>query len=114
MRLTRNYVPDALCVGGTLPLPEDVAVHLLRVLRLQVGDACVLFNGDGHDYDARITQLGKRDAHVQIIAQRRLTNESPLRITLLQGVARGEKMDWILQNFHALKICKMNVKKKYA
>jgi 16S rRNA (uracil1498-N3)-methyltransferase len=97
MRLTRNYVPDALCVGGTLPLPEDVAVHLLRVLRLQVGDTCVLFNGDGHDYDARITQLGKRDAQVQIIAQRRLANESPLRITLLQGVARGEKMDWILQ-----------------
>ena len=97
MRLTRSHLDAALKIGGEVALPEDVATHLLRVLRLQVGDACVLFNGDGHDYDARITHLGKREARAEIVGARRSDNESPLRITLLQGIARGEKMDWILQ-----------------
>ena len=97
MRLTRSYIDAPLKAGAEIALPEDVAAHLLRVLRLQLGDACVLFNGDGHDYDARITHLGRREARAQIMAARRIDNESPLRITLLQGIARGEKMDWILQ-----------------
>lgn len=97
MRLTRSHVGSPLRVGAEVALPEAVAAHLLRVLRLQVGDACVLFNGDGHDYDARIVALGKRDARAEVFAARRVDNESPLRIVLLQGLARGEKMDWILQ-----------------
>ena len=97
MRLTRSHIEQPLAVGSEIALPEDVAAHLLRVLRLQAGDACVLFNGDGHDYDARITALGKREARAEVVAARRIENESPLRITLLQGIARGEKMDWILQ-----------------
>ena len=60
MRLTRSHVDMPLQAGDEVVLPEDVAAHLLRVLRLQVDDACVLFNGDGHDYDARITAVGLR------------------------------------------------------
>ena len=97
MRLTRSHVELPLQVGDSVLLPEATAAHLLRVLRLQEGDACVLFNGDGHDYDARITAIGKREARAQVLSARRVDNESPLRITLLQGIARGEKMDWILQ-----------------
>ena len=97
MRLTRSHVDAPLLAGGEITLPDDVAAHLLRVLRLQEGDACVLFNGDGHDYDARVTAIGKREARAQVLAARRIDNESPMRITLLQGIARGEKMDWILQ-----------------
>jgi 16S rRNA (uracil1498-N3)-methyltransferase len=97
MRLTRAHVEAPLTVGTRLALPEGAAAHLLRVLRLDIGDACVLFNGDGHDYEARVTAAGKRGGEVQILAAHPVDNESALRIVLLQGVARGEKMDWILQ-----------------
>ena len=107
MRLTRSHVDLPLRVGEEIALPEDVAAHLLRVLRLQVGDACVLFNGDGHDYDARITAVGKRDARASVLAARRVDNESPLRISLLQGIARGEKMDWILQKATELGVARI-------
>ena len=107
MRLTRSHVDMVLPPGAEVVLPEDVAAHLLRVLRLQVGDACVLFNGDGHDYDARITVIGKRDARAEIVAARHVDNESPLRITLLQGIARGEKMDWILQKATELGVARI-------
>lgn len=97
MRLTRSFVDHPLAIGATLALPEDAAAHLVRVLRLQAGDACVLFNGDGHDHDARIVSVGKREVLAEVVATRRIDNESPLAITLVQGIARGEKMDWILQ-----------------
>jgi 16S rRNA (uracil1498-N3)-methyltransferase len=97
MRLTRVHVDLPLAEGRELDLPEGPAGHLGRVLRLGVGDACVLFNGDGHDYDAQVIVAGKRDMRVAIGAGRAVTSESPLAITLLQGIARGEKMDLILQ-----------------
>lgn len=97
MRLTRSHLDLPLSLGETVTLPEHVAAHLIRVLRLQVGDACVVFNGDGHDYEARLASVGKREAQAVIVGVQRICNESPLHITLLQGIARGEKMDLILQ-----------------
>ncbi|WP_093533790.1 16S rRNA (uracil(1498)-N(3))-methyltransferase [Stenotrophomonas rhizophila] len=97
MRVTRSYVDAPLAVGQTLSLPEEVANHLVRVMRLREGEGCVLFNGDGHDYSATLVESGKRDARVRIEATQALDNESTLSITLLQGIARGEKMDLILQ-----------------
>lgn len=96
-RVIRAYVDAPLAVGARVGLSETAAAHLLRVLRLREGDECVLFNGDGQDYAARITAVGKRDGEAEVIAARAVDNESPLRITLLQGIARGEKMDLILQ-----------------
>ena len=97
MRLTRVHVDQRLIAGSELVLPESAAAHLVRVLRLGVGDACVLFNGDGHDYAARIVAAGKRELRVAIDSAARVERESPLSLVLLQGVARGEKMDLILQ-----------------
>ncbi|WP_434027486.1 16S rRNA (uracil(1498)-N(3))-methyltransferase [[Pseudomonas] boreopolis] len=97
MRLTRCHVGQPLQAGSEVALPEDAANHLLRVLRLREGDACVLFNGDGQDYAAVVAAAGKRDARVRIESAQPVANESPLRITLVQGIARGEKMDLILQ-----------------
>ena len=98
MRLTRVAVDAALAPGARVALPGEAAAHLQRVLRLQPGDACVLFNGDGHDYEARLTGIDKRGCEAEVVAVRAAAAaESPLRILLLQGIARGEKMDWILQ-----------------
>lgn len=97
MRTTRVHVDAELVPGVELVLPEGPAVHLSRVLRLGVGDAFVVFNGDGRDYPARIVGLGKRELRVAVGDGVPVDNESPRTITLLQGVARGEKMDLILQ-----------------
>lgn len=97
MRLTRVHVDQPLTVGAEVALPDSAAAHLVRVLRLAVGDECVLFNGDGHDYAARIVAANKRELRVAIGSATPVARESPLKLVLLQGVARGEKMDLILQ-----------------
>lgn len=97
MRVNRVFVDAPLAIGMTIALPDDAAGHLLRVLRLGAGDGCALFNGDGHDYAATIVSADRRGATVALTAAHAVAAESPLRIVLLQGIARGEKMDWILQ-----------------
>jgi 16S rRNA (uracil1498-N3)-methyltransferase len=97
MRIIRSYITEALHVGQELVLSEAASNHLVRVLRLGVNDTCVLFNGDGVDYLAKIISVAKRGASVEITGSHAVTNESPVHITLVQGIARGEKMDWILQ-----------------
>ena len=97
MRLTRVHVDAPLPTGAELALPEGAANHLVRVLRLAVGDRCLLFNGDGEDRLATVTAAGKRELRVRIDTAVPAVAESPLRIVLVQGIARGEKMDLILQ-----------------
>jgi len=97
MRLTRVHVDLPLAPGARVSLPGDAAAHLVRVLRLREGEPCVLFNGDGHDYDARLLAANKRGVDAEVTGARAIDNESPLRLVLLQGIARGEKMDLILQ-----------------
>jgi 16S rRNA (uracil1498-N3)-methyltransferase len=97
MRTIRSFVEQPLAIGLRFVLPEFTTHHLVRVLRLEIGDAIVLFNGDGHDYTAKLLTAQKRGAEVEVTDCRELRTESPLRITLVQGIARGEKMDLILQ-----------------
>lgn len=97
MRIPRIHVESLLQPGATVLLPEQAGEHLARVLRLERGAAVILFNGDGREYDAQLTSIAKRAVTAQISDMRELHCESPLQLTLAQSVARGEKMDWILQ-----------------
>lgn len=83
--------------GAELSLPAQAAMHAVRVLRLRAGDPLVLFNGDGNDYASELVEAAARDVRVRVIDACVVENESPLRITLAQALARGEKMDWIIQ-----------------
>ncbi|PRH83828.1 16S rRNA (uracil(1498)-N(3))-methyltransferase [Arenimonas caeni] len=97
MRTIRCYIDAPLSPGAVVALPEEATAHLVRVLRLAPGDVVNLFNGDGHDYPAELVSAARRGAEARVVSAVALANESPLRITLAQGIARGEKMDLVLQ-----------------
>jgi 16S rRNA (uracil1498-N3)-methyltransferase len=97
MRIPRVHVAQPLGPGHQVMLPEQAGEHLARVLRLERGHPLILFNGDGREYDATLASLAKRAVCAEVTAIRPVDRESPLQLTLAQGIARGEKMDWILQ-----------------
>ncbi|MEO8809192.1 MAG: 16S rRNA (uracil(1498)-N(3))-methyltransferase [Rhodanobacter sp.] len=97
MRTIRLHVDLPLAVGVELVLPPQPGEHAVRVLRLTVEDRVTLFNGDGCDYPAEIRSIDKRAVTVCIDACQRLRNESPLPLVLAQAMARGDKMDLIVQ-----------------
>lgn len=97
MRLIRVYIEQPLAAGARVELRGPAHEHLTRVLRLGAGDAVTLFNGDGSDYPAVILELRRGTAAVEVKAVASARAESPLAITLVQGIARAERMDLVVQ-----------------
>lgn len=97
MRNPRIYQPSPLVLNSEVELDADAFGHVVRVLRLKDGDAITLFNGDGYDFDAVICQTSKKAASAKIVGQTQITNESPLKLHLGQGISRGDRMDFTLQ-----------------
>jgi 16S rRNA (uracil1498-N3)-methyltransferase len=94
--MPRFHCPLPLPVGSTVELPETVAHHL-HVLRQGPGDELLLFNGEGGQVHARLTDLGKRRASAAILSHEAFEAELPFRATLAQGLPEGSKMDWIVE-----------------
>lgn len=94
--IPRFYCPIPLRSGDSLSLPEAVAHHAVKVLRLAVGAPIVLFNGEGGEFPARLTAAGKC-VTAQLGDWCAVSRESPLHLTLVQALAAGDKMDWVFQ-----------------
>ena len=69
----------------------------MRVLRLKAGDAVVLFNGDGAEYVAVISEAGRDRLALEVTGRTAVDRESPLTVTLAQAVSGGERMDYTVQ-----------------
>jgi 16S rRNA (uracil1498-N3)-methyltransferase len=95
--LIRIYFSGELQVGRQCMLPEPQAHHAVRVLRLKAGDAVALFNGDGAEYSATITQASRDRLALDVTARGAVDRESPLHVTLAQAVSSGERMDYTVQ-----------------
>ena len=101
MRVPRIYQPIALSSGLIIDLDAQATTHLTRVLRLRLGDALVVFNGRGNgkggEYEATVSTIERRTASIQLGKALDRHVESPLELVLVQGVSRGERMDYTVQ-----------------
>jgi 16S rRNA (uracil1498-N3)-methyltransferase len=71
--------------------------HITKVLRLKAGDDVVLFDAECYEHYGKITEIGSRQLTVEIAESRRVNTDSPLNITLLQGMPKAGKMDYIVE-----------------
>ncbi|MDC3315977.1 16S rRNA (uracil(1498)-N(3))-methyltransferase [Candidatus Thioglobus sp.] len=96
MKTIRLYQNAPFTEGKTAELDSDNSHHLNKVLRFPVGQNITLFNGDGFDYTA-VVQSAKKTTNLKVISKKVNNNESKLDLTLAQGIAKGEKMDFLIQ-----------------
>ncbi|UVA78968.1 16S rRNA (uracil(1498)-N(3))-methyltransferase [Pandoraea commovens] len=94
--MPRFFIDAPLHADALLDLPDTVVRHV-QVLRLKTGDTLTLFNGTGGEYPAVLTTLEKRHATAQLGEHDPREAEPPYRITLAQGIAGGDKMDWLIE-----------------
>lgn len=94
--LHRFHCPLPLSEGSELALPDKVAHHVRRVLRMQTGDRLILFDGLGGEYRARVETIGS-EVRVRIEAFDAVEREAPVAIVLAQGLAASERMDFVMQ-----------------
>jgi 16S rRNA (uracil1498-N3)-methyltransferase len=107
MRVSRVFVSSPLASGERATIGGDAANHIARVLRLRAGDPLMLFDGRGGEYEARLEAIQGAKVIAQIGEHRPVERESALRITLLQGIARGDRMDTIVQKATELGVARI-------
>ncbi len=105
MAAARFFVDIELEVGRSIELPDAVAHHAQRVLRLRASDAITLFNGRGGEYAARIGAAGQ----AQIERFDPVERESPLSLTLIQALIANDKLDWVIEKAVELGVARIIV-----
>ena len=96
MSAPRFFCDAPLSAGARIALPEALAHHAIRVLRLRAGETVALFNGQGGEYPAVLEIEGKA-GFAQLGAFDPREAELGGRITLVQGLPAGDKMDWVVE-----------------
>ncbi len=97
MPKTRLYIPEPFEAESELDLSGDRAHYLGRVLRMKAGGQLTVFDGNGSEYPATVESLRKTSAKLRVGARHFEDRESPRTLRLIQGVSRGERMDFVVQ-----------------
>jgi 16S rRNA (uracil1498-N3)-methyltransferase len=107
MRISRLFLDSPLQTGDTVSLEAERLNYVARVLRLKPGVQLTVFNGQGGEYSAQLESVSKRNASLIIGAFNNRDCESPLSLTLVQGISRGERMDYTIQKATELGITRI-------
>jgi 16S rRNA (uracil1498-N3)-methyltransferase len=94
--MPRFYCPLPLSTGAQLNLPDGAARHV-QVLRLQPGDGVTLFNGEGGEYEATVTRMGRSEVQVEVGQHAGVEREASRAVHLVLGVPANERMDWLVE-----------------
>ena len=94
--MPRFYCPLPLAPGAQITLPPTAARHV-QVLRLQPGDGITLFNGEGGEWAAAVTRMGRSDVDVEIGTHSPVEREAARAVHLVVGMPANERMDWLVE-----------------
>ncbi len=94
--MPRFHVPLPLAAHARLALPAAAARHV-QVLRLQPGSDITLFNGEGGEWTAQITRMGRSDVEVAVQAHHAVEREAARAVHLAVGLMAAERMDWLVE-----------------
>ena len=95
--MPRFFLPPDAFGGDTVLIAGDDARHISLALRMRVGDGITLCDGQGTEYDGILRSLTPTQVEVELSAPRQSTRELPVAVTLYQGLAKGDKMETIIQ-----------------
>lgn len=98
--------PDAL-LGDRVILGGEAYRHLVKVLRMAVGERVVLFDGGGAEADATVLRVSRREVELGVAARRRAAARASAPVTLLQGLPRHDRMDWVVEKATELGVARI-------
>lgn len=104
--MARLFVPPERLGGERVVLQDEENKYLVRVLRLEAGDAVVLFDGHGQEIEARLESVSARGSVLRLGARRSVVLPA-VRVTLVQAVPRGDRMDLVVQKATELGIARI-------
>jgi len=107
--MNRFFIETELTVGSTIQLTESVFHHWVRVLRAQLQEQATLFNGQGGEYLATLTEINKKNAFVTIENFNSNNRNAPFKAVLGQVMSKGDRMDYAIQKATELGVSKIQL-----
>ena len=95
--MRRFYVAPDNLNQDRVTISGDEARHIAVVLRLKPGDVIGVFDGSGYEYQISLSSVDSNLVVGRVLSRTPAVAEPPVTITLVQGLAKGEKMDYIIQ-----------------
>lgn len=105
--MPRIFLPPERLTDEKIIITDEQARYLSLVLRVQPGDPVIIFDGSGYKYSCRVLQSRKKEVVVERVTKEPYSVESPVRITLAQGLPKADKMDLIVQKSTELGVSKI-------
>lgn len=95
--MARFFVSPDQVKSGHITISGPDVRHITRVLRMGAGDIITVLDGEGKAYEARIENISRDRVRCEVLEQGQAGGEPPIRVTLVQGISKGEKMDLVMQ-----------------
>jgi len=105
--MIRLFLPPEKLTSKKIIITGQQARYLSLVLRVKPGDPLTILDGSGYKYSCNILKCHKKEVLVERIKKEPYSAESPISITLAQGIAKGDKMDLIIQKSTELGVMKI-------
>ena len=102
-RTPRIYLDAPLTGAGEVALDRDQANYLLNVLRLERGDALLLFNGRDGEWQAKLAGTGKR-ALSAVLGERAREQPRPRDLHFLFAPLKHARLDYLVQKLSLIHI----------
>ena len=97
----RFYINCPLA-SGPMEIEGPEAHHLAGVCRLRPGDQVCLFNGDGHEYPARVLSAGRRRVTLEVSGRHSPQRELPFRLEIAAPLPKGDRAHFLLEKLTEL------------
>ena len=95
--MIRIFLPPEDLTSDIVSITGDQARHLALVLRAKPSDMISVLNGNGYEYECRIVSVHKKEIKAEVVSKAPYSAESPISVTIVQGISKGERMDIAIQ-----------------
>src|SRR5205823_12187705 len=100
--MSERFYIDGVLNPGLLTLQGPEAHHLATVCRLRPGDAVCLFNGDGHEYPARITAVQRRTVELEVVERASPLRELGYAVEVAAPLPKGDRAQFLVEKLTEL------------
>ena len=98
----RYYVPELMTCGTVLSLPDEEAMHAVRVMRVSVGDPVELFDGLGHQASGEVSEVSKRHCVCRIDSPETVDREPTIKLTLAAAIPKPDRAKEMIERMTEL------------
>jgi 16S rRNA (uracil1498-N3)-methyltransferase len=105
--MSRRFFADSPITGETATLTGQEAQHLSKVMRAQIGDELILFDGGGAEFTAIVQRIGRSEVELSIVERHEVDRELSFRLVIGVALPKGDRQRWLVEKLVELGVTEL-------